>query len=702
MRDHTCILYITNNETDVASVERMLLTESAGFYLKTAPTLSSGLEHLTSRKFDLILVDPNLPDCEGKEALNKTIAAAADVPLLVLTEIEDEGGAIQTPELNPFDRVCKRKLDAYHLRRSIRHALERSAWARDLEAQREKLVRSEQRFQKLITENPDAILIIDKNGYVRFANPAVEALFDRAPEQLISKQFGFPITGQRVIELEIVRSTPEKIVAEARVQEVEWDGEQAYLAILRDITQHKQLEKALQDALETEQYMSQHDSLTELPNRQLLDDRLEHAIEQARRSGDEVALLFLDLNNFKHINDSMGHQGGDKVLKEVAQRLRNCIRDSDTIARMGGDEFIIVLERIVSRENVVKVAEKIVHEISPPIQLEHQQFSVSASIGIAFFPHDGLTSQAILSNADTAMYRAKKKGQDYVFYDYGNDFDFTEYIQLKKHLYDVVSNRELRVYYQPQLSLSNNEIVGAEALVRWQHPKLGILPPARFIDLAEESGLIVPIGEWVLETACRQTVSWSRKGKCCFRISVNLSPRQFYALHLDSLQRILKETHLESGQLVLEITEACAIQNASYTTQVLSELRKMGVGIALDNFGRGYASLNYLKQFPIDIIKLDHSFIKELHKKRTDWTITTTLVDMARRLNLRVVAEGVERREQLCYLRSLKCNEYQGFYFSKPLPEDAITELLGKQRGNSRSLGAARKATPETPMAHST
>lgn len=432
-------------------------------------------------------------------------------------------------------------------------------------------------------------------------------------------------------------------------------------------------------ALEKEQYLSQHDPMTDLPNRQLFNDRLEHAIEQARRSGDEVALLFLDLNNFKHINDSMGHDIGDVVLQKVAKRLKHCIRDSDTIARMGGDEFIIILERVVSRENVAKVAEKIFRKICPPIKLDHKQLTISTSIGIAFFPHDGLTSQNVLSHADTAMYRAKKKGQKYAFYDYGNDSEFTEYIHLKKHLFDVVKNKELRLYYQPQVDLSTNDIIGVEALMRWQHPDLGLLKPAHFIDLAEESGLIVPMGDWILETACHQTTAWSRAIMSRLRIAINLSPRQFYALNLGSIKSALEQNNFDSGQLVLEITEACAMQNANYTIEILSELRKMGVKIALDDFGIGYASL---KRFPIDIIKLARSFTKDLHQRREDWAITASIVEMARKLNLKVLAEGVESHDQFCYLRSLKCNEYQGYYFSKPLPESEVTELLGKHKGN--------------------
>jgi len=682
VQDRTKVLYIEDDKNDIRVVKKLLLNESDGFSLATACTLATGLKRLTSQKYEIILLDPDLPDSQGRSTVTTIVQAAPGIPVLVLTANEEDD---ETSPLERQDSLCKCKLNAYHLKRSIRHILERQALVKHLAAKSEALKDSESRFRKLILENPDAILIVDKDGYVRFANPAVESLLGRPPESLLCKQFGFPITGQHQVELDIIRSDAQRKVVEARVQEIEWEGRDGYLATLREITSHKEMEHNLQLALQKEQYLSQHDSLTDLPNRLLCNDRLEHAIEQARRSGDEVAILFLDLNNFKHINDSLGHDTGDMVLKAVADRLKKCIRDCDTIARMGGDEFIIILERIVNREDVAKVARKIIREISPAITCGQKQVQITTSIGIAFFPHDGLTSQNVLSHADTAMYRAKKKRQDYAFYDYGHNVEFNEYVRLKKRLFDVMSNGELRLHYQPQIDLATDSVIGVEALVRWEHPELGLLFPARFMDLAEESGLIVPIGEWVLETACRQIRSWVVEGKPCFRISINLSPRQFYTLHLDSIRTTLERTGMECGQLVLEITEACAMQDVNYTVKVLSQLRKMGVRIALDDFGTGYASLNYLKQFPIDIIKLDRSFIKELDEKREEWTVTGIIVEMAHKFKLRVVAEGVERHEQLCYLRSLKCNEYQGFYFSKALPENEITELLGKHKRNGTS-----------------
>jgi diguanylate cyclase (GGDEF)-like protein len=427
-----------------------------------------------------------------------------------------------------------------------------------------------------------------------------------------------------------------------------------------------------------EHHLAYHDVLTSLPNRQLFYDRLYHAVAQAKRYRYKVGVLFIDLDRFKPINDSLGHNIGDLLLKQVAQRLQVCIRKSDSVARLASDEFIIVLDHIMQSQDVAKIAQKILKELSKPYFLDGNELNVTASIGISVYPSDARDIDALVKNADTAMYRAKNEGNNsFKFYNVSMDAAVYKRLQLENSLRNAVKNGELILYFQPQVELKTNKIVGVEALLRWQHPQLGLLTPSKFISLAEETGLIVPIGEWVLREGCEQNQAWQRSGLPTMRVSINLSARQFRVARLkETVKRILDETGLSPNHLVLEITESNAMQNVEYTITTLNMLREMGVQISIDDFGTGYASLNYLKRFPLDILKIDRSFVSGLHDFHNDWAITAAVVAMAHRLKLKVLAEGVENAEQLAYLKSLRCDEYQGFYFSQPIPADKLTKLL--------------------------
>lgn len=448
--------------------------------------------------------------------------------------------------------------------------------------------------------------------------------------------------------------------------------------VSRDVTDYHKMMLELETAREHEHYLAYHDALTDLPNRKLLYDRLEHAIALAKRHDQQLAVLFLDLDKFKSINDSLGHKYGDLLLKGVSQRLQNLMRASDSVARIGGDEFVILLEKTISSKCAVSVAQKIIRELSRPFVLDDTELTITSSIGISLYPMDAENADAMVQNADKAMYRAKNENNNsYQFYNSTEDASAFEFWVVENSLRAGMSRDELLLYYQPQVLSGTNEIVGVEALIRWNHPQHGLLAPARFISIAEESGLIVPMGEWVLETACKQARSWEQAGLGSLRMGVNLSTRQFRVMKLqENINQILKDTAFNPRNLVLEITETNAMQNMDYTIKTICGLREMGVKIAIDDFGTGYASLNYLKRFPTDILKIDRSFVLGLSAQSCDWAIINAVTNMAQQLKVKVLAEGVETRNHVDYLKTLKCDELQGYYYSRPIPPEHLTILL--------------------------
>jgi len=392
--------------------------------------------------------------------------------------------------------------------------------------------------------------------------------------------------------------------------------------------------------------------------------------------------MFLDLDRFKIINDTLGHPMGDRLLKGVAQRLRSCLREGDTVARLGGDEFMVVLPAIAHAEDAARVGQRILDALSVPFNFEGHELHIGVSIGIALYPNDGKSAEALLKNADIAMYRAKEQGRNnYQFYTPAlNDMAF-ERLTLENSLRRALERREFVVHYQPQVSLNTGQIVGMEALVRWRHPELGLVAPMKFIPVAEETGLIVPIGEWVLQMACAQNKAWQEAGFPPLRVTVNLSARFFRRKDLmETVARILKETGLDPDYLELELTEGTTMENAEATIRTLHELKEMGVHLSIDDFGTGYSSLSYLKRFPLATLKIDRLFVQDITTSSDGAVITLAIIAMAHSLGLKVIAEGVETEEQLAFLRAHRCDEMQGYLFSRPIPAEAFTQLLREGR----------------------
>ncbi|MFN3398430.1 MAG: putative bifunctional diguanylate cyclase/phosphodiesterase [Sulfurimicrobium sp.] len=443
-----------------------------------------------------------------------------------------------------------------------------------------------------------------------------------------------------------------------------------YIGIQNDVTERKQYEEQLA-------YQSAHDTLTRLPNRNLAQDRLAQSIIFARRTGHQLALLYVDLDNFRAINDSLGHNVGDQLLQIVAQRLGGCIRSGDTVARMGGDDFVLILAQVAHEEDVSRVTRKVLTAITEPVMIESQPLTVTCSIGVSLFPRDGEDAATLLKNADAAMYRAKEQGRNSVqYYTAEINSRVFQHLMMENSLRGALERNEFMLHYQPQVSLHSGEMIGMEALLRWQHAEMGTISPANFIPLAEDTGLIIPIGAWVLHTACKQTRAWHDAGLPPVRVAVNLSARQFRENIPQLVQQALADSGLPPRFLELEITESVAMQHAESTEQTLLALRNMGVRLSIDDFGTGYSSLSYLKRFPINKLKLDQSFVRDIISDPDDATISMAIIALAHGMKLDVIAEGVETEGQLKFLRRHGCDAIQGYYFSRPVAAAEMEQLL--------------------------
>ena len=555
----------------------------------------------------------------------------------------------------------------------------------------EALRHSEQRFRSLYEHAPLAYQSLDQHGRYLKVNQALLEMLGYQHEDLLGRFAGDFMTAEsrRQLEQRFEQFIESGSVSGAEFTLLRKDGNAIIVAvngrvaydpqgnfqqthcILHNITERKQAEQKIQR-------LAYYDALTGLPNRQLLQDRLKQVLAQAHRYQHQVGVLFLDLDRFKRINDTLGHVVGDQFLETIAERLQEWTRESDTVARLGGDEFVIVLSAVQKIQDVVNIAAGILETISQPIRLGGHEVFCSTSIGIAFYPMDGEDHETLLKNADTAMYAAKDQGRNtYQFFSEEMNNRALERMTIETHLRGALSNDELLLHYQPQVDLNSGRIVGVEALIRWNHPVRGLMAPGTFIPLAEESGLIIPVGEWVLRSACRQARIWQDAGFPLRRIAVNLSARQFSQGGLvNTVEAVLQETGLDPDCLELELTESALMTNASDAILTLIDLRVRGIHVSIDDFGTGYSSLSYLKDLPIDRIKIAQEFVRDIPLCEDDATIVEAIIAMGRSLRLQVIAEGVENREQLEFLKQRGCHEMQGYYFSRPLPVEALTELM--------------------------
>lgn len=549
------------------------------------------------------------------------------------------------------------------------------------------------RLATILEATPDLVAILKPNGYLRYLNGSGRSLLGLEPEEPIegcslkdvfpeamAQQFMTTILpaveqdGTWSGETMCVTSDGEMPISQVVLAHYDADNNIEYLSTIgRDISERKRFEAELQ-------HQATHDSLTSLPNRFFLIDRLNSEMKYARRHKCAIAVMFLDLDNFKRINDTLGHAAGDTLLQQASQRLRNCLRPNDTVARHGGDEFTIIIGDLYQVENILVVLNKLRAAFERPVIIDTHEIYITFSTGISMYPHDGDKVEDLLRHADTAMYQSKSSGSNqYRFYSSDMNARGHELLTLEAELRQALENKEFMLYYQPQLELHTGHIIGAEALIRWRHPTRGLVAPGDFIPLLENSGLIIPVGEWVLRQACIMHRRLRAAGLEDQRISVNVSAVQFNDEDfLDKIRQIIQEEELPPQQLELEITENIVMQDPVAATEILQKLDEIGVRIAIDDFGTGYSSLTYLKRFPLSILKIDQSFVRDLISDSNDAAIVEVSILLGQKLNLEVIAEGVETIEQLDFLRGHGCEFAQGFYLNRPMPESDFIRLIGK------------------------
>lgn len=693
----TTVLVIADDAALGGLIQKALAEAGRGsFWVEWETRLSAGLEKLERATFDVVLLDLTMPDCQGLETFDRVYDSAPDALLLVLGAAGDEESARQAVERGAHEYLPKGRLDAYWLPRVLKYVRDRKAADAIVRAAEEALFEEKERAQVTLNSIGDAVLTTDLQCRVTYMNLVAENMTGWRSEEAVGRPMTdvFRIFDKTTHESAV--NPAERAIHENRVVElamncvlVRRDGSECaiedsaapiYNRDGRAIGAVLVFHDVSQSAVTTQKmaYLAQHDALTGLPNRALLTDRLQQAIVMAKRHRGQGALLYLDIDSFKHINDSLGHAMGDAVLESVAKRLTASVRATDSVSRQGGDEFVVLLSEIERTQDAALVAEKLLAEFTRPQYVDGQELHVTLSIGISVFPNDGDREEDLLQQADTAMYHAKARGRNsYQFFRAEMATRAVQRMLVETSLRSALKNDEFLLQFQPQIDLASGAMVGAEALLRWRDPERGLVQPDQFLPTAEECGLIVPIGRWVLREACKAARSWQAAGLDPVPVAVNVSAVEFaHRDFLAGVARILQETGLAPGYLELELTEGILMRDTKSSGALLDSLKSMGVRLAIDDFGTGYSSLSYLRRFPVDTLKIDRSFVNDVAIDADGGAILGAVIAMGRRLRQRVVAEGIETRKQLDLLRGNKCDVGQGFLFSRPLHADDFKSLL--------------------------
>jgi diguanylate cyclase (GGDEF)-like protein/PAS domain S-box-containing protein len=672
------ILLLGQDPSAAQSVREALANARDGsFIVEWEPRLADGLERLQGNEIAAVILDLCPPDWKGSSAYQEVRLAAPHVPILVITP-PDDAGARQVVPGEAMDYIRRDRLDSYILPRALiigRHTAE------------EALYFAQQRAEITLNSIGDAVISTDLNNRVTYLNPVAERLTGWSRQEALGRPL---LEVFRIVDAtsrETTRNPMEEAMQLDRVAGltpncvvVGRDGVETAIEdsaspihdrrgkvigaviVFRDVSMERVAAVRIV-------HVAQHDVLTELPNRLLLNDRLTQAIALARRHGQHLAVLFLDLDQFKHVNDSLGHEVGDALLQSVARRLVTCVRGSDTVSRQGGDEFLVLLSEIARADDAAATARKMIAALIAPHDIATHVIHITGTIGISVYPEDGCDAKTLIKCADTAMYHAKERGRNcYQFFEQNMHARAVERQQTEAGLHLALARHEFVLHYQPKVDLDTGMICGTEALLRWVHPERGLLSPKEFVPIAEDDGLMVPIGRWVLGEACRQARAWIDEGRRPMAVAVNISAVEFRDPgFLPHVRMALRDSGLDARYLQLELTESALIPHDGSPGLVLQALQEMGAQVAIDDFGTGYSSLSYLRKLPVNVLKIDRSFVQDIGAVAVGNSIVCAVISMGKSLGLRVIAEGVETSEQLAFLQAERCAEGQGFYFSQPL-----------------------------------
>ena len=683
------------------------LLRSRGFEVSEAHGGRQACEQLHLQAFDLALLDLNMPELDGFQVMAETGRLQPDCGVIVVSGESSFSTVSRALRRGALDYIRK-PFDPEELLATVEGVLGKQSLIRAHEMVQSRLEKSEALHRYIVNSSPDIVFMLDETGHICFINNKVESLLGYQPSELCGQHFRHILDDRDVARGTYAMQGPNISADNPRVLEVRlktrgsrkatrhfeitafpvdpqtWPqtgktqggctGQPArYYGIARDVTERKEAEAFIN-------FQAYHDLLTRLPNRALFKDRLELAITHARRSQQKLAVMFLDLDRFKVVNDTLGHAMGDRLLQAVTHRLEKCLRRGDTLSRFGGDEFTLLLPSIHGNDDARNIARKLINALKAPFQLGDHEVFVGVSIGISVFPEAGETMDLLIQNADIAMYHVKARGKDgYRFYSDSMSINTANRLSLERDLRLALERNELRVFYQPQVCSRSNRVVGLEALVRWQHPERGLLYPGDFLPLAEETRLVGKLSEQVIDQACRDVGRWISSGHSDLRLAVNLSPSQVeHPRFVETLMNRVAAHNFPADNLEIEITENVIMNDLEQISRKLKELAATGVRIAIDDFGTGYSSLNYLHRLPIHTLKVDQSFVKAIRSGEDGACIVNAIIAMAHGLKLEIVAEGVETDDQLAYLKSLGCHQVQGFFYGPARPAADITRLLAK------------------------
>jgi diguanylate cyclase (GGDEF)-like protein/PAS domain S-box-containing protein len=691
-----CVLLIEADADVAAGILAELKSATEGrFHVEWVTELASGIERLRKGGVEAVVLDLTLPDSRGVETFDKLFQVASRVPILILSEADAEEMARQVVQRGAQDYVVKNQAVGYRLRRVVRTMIDRRA----TEAVVKELVLQNEVSKLTLDAIEEAVLRTDINRDVTYLNRMAERLTGWCRAEALGRPvmdvlritngISSAAIGDAMEILKFEGSTATPTAACNNCILVRRDGLEFGIEItvtpIHDqdgvvtgsVVAFHDVSAARARSLEMSR-LAQHDSLTGLPNRVLFNDRLMQAISLAVRQDKQLAVMFVDLDQFKKINDSLGHGVGDKLLQSVSGRLVNCVRRTDTVSRLGGDEFVVLLSQVEREEDAAVSARKILRELAAPHTIDNKNLDISVSIGVSTYPSDGPDAESLMNKADTAMYEAKKQGRNnYQFFRKDMQVKLADRQLLEGDLRYALGRNEFLLHYQPKFNLQTGQITGVEALIRWVHPQRGLVSPVQFIPIAEECGLILPIGRWVLLEACRQARAWSDSGLGVVPMAVNVSAAEFGDKDfISGVRAVLIATGVKPENLELELTESVLMQDAESTVRTLGALKAMGVTLAIDDFGTGYSSFTYLRRFPVDAMKLDQSFVQEITDDPADATIVSAMINIGTSLKQRVIAEGVETQEQFKFLQSHGCGEGQGYYFSYPVAAEQAGKLL--------------------------